>query len=112
MEAQTTKFCVPYTTPPILIENVPAFVCDTCGGEVFEESTSQVFARIRKGQVLNYRTRMLKVFDFEKVDEPVAVQPSYIFPLLHVYDEFGIDSSTSASGGGYILAAPGVGTLA
>jgi len=101
MESQTIKFCIPNAIPPMVIENVPAYVCDTCGEEVFTEATSQEFARIRRGDVRNFALRIMKVFDFQKLDDPV-IRPefysvdAYYSPFL---DAFG-------TGGAFVIAKP------
>ena len=66
MEERIVRFCVSSLTPPIMIENVPARVCTRCGGEVFSDSTLDVFETIRDGRV-PHRIASVRVFDFEAV---------------------------------------------
>lgn len=65
MVEKRVRFCVCDLNPPIMIENVPAYVCDTCGDEIFSESAIEVFERTRDGEIPHSRTQVVKVFDFE-----------------------------------------------
>ena len=66
MVARTVPFCVCDASPPILIENVPAQVCLRCGGEVFSDSTIEVFERIRDNQVPISRIALMIAYDFNQ----------------------------------------------
>jgi hypothetical protein len=66
MRERIVRFCVPNITPPVIIENVPAQVCTRCGGEVFSDSTLDVFETIRDGRA-PHRIASVRVFDFDAV---------------------------------------------
>ena len=66
MVEREIRFCVCNITPPIIIENVPAYVCATCGVEVFSDATMEVFEQIRDGHVPNTGTVVVSVFDFQR----------------------------------------------
>ena len=98
MEHGTTQFCIPSATPPILVENVPALVCDTCGDETFDEATSQGLARVRNGQAQNFTSKVMRVFDFAKLDDPPvrSIGNSHYFTLLHDDSDIVAGDSTTA----------------
>ena len=63
---RTVRFCAPNTSPPIMIEDVPAEVCKRCGGEVFSEEAVGVFEQIKSGQAPGPRFAVMQVYNFEK----------------------------------------------
>ncbi len=69
MVEQEVRFCACNVTPPIIIENVPAYVCANCAGEVFSDATMEVFERIRDGYVPNTATYVVNVFDFQRASD-------------------------------------------
>jgi len=74
MTERVVKFCSCNAVPPILIENVPALVCGTCGGEVFSDATVEVFEKIRDGAAPRPRIELMRVYDFDRAaaGEPTA----------------------------------------
>ena len=70
MEDRTVRFCICTVSPPVMILNVPAQVCRRCGGEVFSDSTIEVFEKIRDRRV-PARNGVMHVFDFIEAMQPM-----------------------------------------
>ncbi len=64
MKERRVRFCACEAEPPLIIENVPALVCETCGEQLFTSDTVAVFERIKAGKVQQSRTDTLRVYDF------------------------------------------------
>ena len=64
MVEQTVRFCACDATPPLIIENVPALVCEQCGEKVFSDSTIEGFESIKGSAVPYSHTLAIHVFDF------------------------------------------------
>lgn len=64
MKERRVRFCACEAEPPLIIENVPALVCDACGEQVFTSATVAFFERVKAGKVRQTRTDMLRVYDF------------------------------------------------
>lgn len=78
MEARSVRFCVCNASPPFIVENAPAQVCLRCGGEVFADSTVEVFEQIRDSRMMPHGETYVKVFDFLRIQ--VDASASIAFP--------------------------------
>jgi hypothetical protein len=68
-EDRLVRFCSCEAQPPLMIENVPARVCASCGTRVFADSTADVFEDIREHRFGQYRMAIMHVFDYEKASK-------------------------------------------
>src|SRR5450759_4745536 len=73
-EDRLVRFCSCEAQPPLMIENVPARVCASCGTRVFADATADVFEDIREHRMGQYRMAIMLVFDYAKAlkGEPPA----------------------------------------
>jgi hypothetical protein len=69
MFEETVNFCACEARPPIMVENVPAYVCERCGEQTFTDATTEAFESIKAGQV-GFRTEPLRVCDFRNSVTP------------------------------------------
>lgn len=80
MEAQQVTFCVPAARPqPIIIENVPAMVCDRCGDEVFSDAVTAAFERIRDGGMQPNGQVFSAVYDYKRLLPRIRVPASVLY---------------------------------
>ena len=68
--ARTIRICACETTPPTIVENVPARVCSQCGEQELTDQTIGALERMRDGMVVS-RIAQVRVFDF--IQEPNRV---------------------------------------
>ena len=70
VEAQITTFAVCDIPQPFMVENVPALVCYLCGDKTFSGSAIDAMDKIRRGEAKASESRLLQIFDFDKLAEP------------------------------------------
>jgi len=106
MLMQRVSVCSCDATPPIKVENTPAYVCEVCSDQVLPASTIEVFERIRKDGVGRRYLMSLEVVNFDSAEKgEVTSHESHEFytppmPLLHT--NLVPDDSTTA-GRGFIV---------
>lgn len=66
MEDRIVRFCACDANPPLMVENVPAAVCDACGEKQFSDATVEVFERIRDGDVGRTGATLMRLYDFNR----------------------------------------------
>lgn len=70
VEAQITTFSICDLPQPFMVENVPALVCYLCGDKTFSGKAIDAMNKIKRGEVKAGKSRLLQVFDFDKLAEP------------------------------------------
>ena len=68
VEATTTLFCDYRSATPVIVENVPAYVCELCGDTSFSGETVATLKTIDNGTSRPVGRRSFPVFDFEQPD--------------------------------------------
>ena len=68
VEATTTLFCDYRSATPVIVENVPAYVCELCGDTSFSGETVATLKTIDNGTSRPVGRRSFPVFDFERPD--------------------------------------------
>jgi YgiT-type zinc finger domain-containing protein len=66
VEATTTLFCDYRSATPVIVENVPAYVCELCGDTSFSGETVATLNTIDNGTSRPVGRRSFPVFDFER----------------------------------------------
>ena len=69
MEDRMVTFCACDAKPPLMVENVPALVCDACGEKQFSDETVAVFERIRDDDVGRSGAVLVRLYDFDRAVE-------------------------------------------
>lgn len=75
VEATTTRFCACGGPAPFVVENVPASVCSQCGDKAFSATVVETFEKIRNGEFQANDSWSVKVFDMEKLRQPLEAKP-------------------------------------
>lgn len=65
-----TTFSVCDIPEPFMVENIPALVCYACGDKTFSSNAVNAMNKIKSGEAKTDQSRRLRVFDFNKLEEP------------------------------------------
>ena len=115
MLLQRVSVCSCDATPPIKVENVPAYVCELCSEQTLPGSTVEVFERIRQQKVGLRRFTSLAVVDFDSAERGERAQqtaPMTFIESAHMYSAMVPDDSTTTKGEAFIVASHQNGTAA
>ena len=82
MEERTIKFCACNAPMPIMVENLPAQVCDTCGDEVLPTQAIEMLEQIQRGELSPTKLGVVLTFDYEQGEVPPSVSPDVLIQLL------------------------------
>ena len=75
VEETTARFCACDAPSSFVVENVPASVCSQCGDKAFSAVVVETFEKIRNGEFQANDSRSVKVFDMEKLRQPLEAKP-------------------------------------
>ena len=66
LQEATVNFCVPSGERFILIESVPAMICDLCGEQAVTSEVVMFCEKTRKGLISKSRTDQMDVYTYER----------------------------------------------
>ena len=67
MERRRVRLCAVDLTPPVMVENLPADVCEQCGERVYDNDVLAALAKIRDGLAPGPDLSYLYVYDYDEV---------------------------------------------
>ncbi|MGH2363914.1 MAG: YgiT-type zinc finger protein [Chloroflexota bacterium] len=92
MEEQTTRFCACEKAMPIIVEDVPTYVCTQCGAKAFSDATLQMLERATSGAAPLAKMLTLLAYDFKTLGQE---QPNP--PIVFEFDGLQMPPVASAT---------------